>query len=56
MGVALYEPKPFTPEIFECRVGDVAYFDPESGDYHWISNGFHSQVLAIALELTDFSI
>src|SRR5436190_333389 len=27
MGVALYEPKSFWPEIFEFRVGDVAYFD-----------------------------
>ena len=46
MGVALYEPKPFRPEIFECRVGDVAYFDSESGDYKWICNAFDTSVLA----------
>ena len=50
-GVALYEPKVFRPEVWEGRVGDVAYFD-EAGDYQWLCNAFHSEVLRLPSEFT----
>jgi hypothetical protein len=44
-GTAIYKPL----SLRETRVGDVAFFDPTTGDYTWIANAFRTQVGSPAL-------